>query len=420
MTRSTAAVVGSGVAGLTAAYLLQKQFDVTLFEADSRLGGHVDTREVDIAGRKLLAEAGFLIYNERTSPGLKRLFAELGVTGQPAALTTDVTCADCGFVHAANPLGTDTTPDRPENIDADTWKRFLDDIARFSAALQEMATSGKETTLVIGELLEQGGFSEYFVRHFLYPRTGSWFVSGYRALEVLPVQFVVNTFKNQGLLEPDPFSSWRMVSEGGREYVRRIAEQLTSVRTATSVNSIRRSDLGIEIHDAAGGSHRFDKAVIATHASQARKILVDATAPERELLGSVQYTPIEVLVHTDTTVLRNDRVGTSPLNVRVSCLTHRTSMDHFHVDVAAVSSLDVPERVLVSYNSVDLIAPERILARASYEHPRFDAINFAAQHRLADLSGPTLAFAGSYFGSGFHEDGCDSAIRAVAALGVTW
>jgi predicted NAD/FAD-binding protein len=412
MTRPTVAVVGAGISGMTAAYVLQQEFNVEVFEAADRTGGHSDTREA----RSTPVDVGFMTYGEVSYPTVTRLLGELGVASRTVNLSTAVSCTDCGFSDSPGlPFGSEKLPERPPTVSARTWDRFITDMTRFPKLLTSI-TGPEETSQTLGDFLQHHRFSEYFTRHFLYARLSPWLLAQPRYLDGLPIQFMLNTFGKHDLFGPGVLASWRVVDGGSREYLTRIAGHVKDLHLSTTVSSVRRTGQGVEIRDSDGNLRKFDKAVIATHATQALEMLADPSPMERELLAAFRYSSFEVALHDDPSVLKHND---SAVNLQVSCATHVTQLCDVNLDVTLLQRLGTPERYIVTYGPHH-IDPDRIVYHATYEHPIIDSAAAAAQRRLPKLSGPVLAFAGSYHGDSFHEDACLSGVRSAECLGAKW
>ncbi len=417
MNRQTVAVIGAGVSGMTAAYLLQRRYDVTVFEARSYLGGNAHTEDATLPdGTTVPVDVAFMAYDE-SYPNFKRLMTELKVDNRPANIAIDVVCTGCGFAHmGGSPFGDNVIPDRPDGVDHTDWERFVAELRRFPADLLEILGSDRDTTLSVGEFLADRDYSDYFFQHFVYPRVGPWWLNGPGSVHAMSLEFLLSTMRKYDLLGADAFASWRVVVGGTREYLGRIAEQLTAVHIGDRVREIHRTADGVQVR--ADGTHTFDKAVIAVHPPTALELLKDATPRERELLGVFRYMPLDVTLHTDASVF--PQADHSGFSMRVSCRRKDITFRGFDIDAAIIQRLDTSQPLIASYNGADQVRPDTFLSQSSYEHPVFNKQVFAAQRHLPELSGDRVAFAGAYFGSGFHEDGCASGVRAAEALGVSW
>jgi uncharacterized protein len=425
--RRRIAVIGSGVAGLTAAYVLQRADDVSLFEADERLGGHAHTHDVPCAdGRVLQVDSGFIVHNERTYPLLLRLFRELGVRTQESEMSMSVKCEGCGLEYAGarGPRGVFA---QPRNIAHPRYLRMLTEIARFHRqarrALEEKGTDHDQSaqeTLTLGEFVSRGRFSRYFVSHFMTPLVSAvWSCDPVTALRY-PAHYLFRFLDHHGMLSVSGSPTWRTVTGGSRAYVERIGKQLTAVHTSTPVRMVRRLADGVEILTEDGTTHRYDAVVMATHADQALKLLTDPTETERQVLGAFRYSRNSTLLHTDSSVLPRALAARASWNyVMPACRTPAESI-RISYDMNRLQRLDSPEDHLVTLGGEQSVDPDAVLARMVYEHPVYTPESVAAQHRLPELTSAVTVFAGAYHGWGFHEDGCRSGVAAAAALGVRW
>jgi len=424
--RPAAAVVGAGVAGLTAAYLLQRRYDVTLFEAAGRLGGHADTHEVPAAdGRPLGLDSGFLVFNARTYPTLVRLFGELGIRSAETEMSLSVRCEGCGLEYAGSRgiRGLTTQPGwftRPEYV------RMLGTVPAFyRAARRHLHLGGDGTSLgdgeqSLGDFLAAGGYDRYFIGHFVVPLVAATWSCSPGAVLAYPARYLFEFLDNHGILSVARSPAWRTVSGGSKRYVDQIAKQVTSVRTAAPVRALRRCAGGVEVTDDAGHTGWFDAAVVATHPDQALAMLASPTRAEREVLGAFTYSVSDVALHTDDSVLPRGRAVRSSWNYLLSDCAGTADQVHVSYYLNRLQSLVEPVDYVVTLNRLDQVNPGRIIARMRYEHPLYTRQAVAAQRRLGALNAGPLAYAGAYHGWGFHEDGCRSAVTAAAALGVSW
>jgi predicted NAD/FAD-binding protein len=418
--RSQVAVVGAGVAGLTAAYLLQRAYDVTLYEAQDRLGGHAHTHEVAGPGGRVLAlDSGFLVHNTRTYPRLIRLFGELGVATQQTEMSMSVSCEGCGLEYAGSrgPRGLFPTvglATRPEYLTA------LAAVPRFYRDARQLLTCPNPAPLPLREFLRRGGYRRYFVSHVVIPLVAAvWSCPPADAL-AYPARYLFEFLNHHGMLRVGRSHGWRTVSGGSRCYVERIAKQLTTVTAGLPVRAIRRVSDGVEIHDEDGETRRFTGAVVATHPDEALHLLDPPTAAEKEVLGAFRYTSSEVVLHTDASLLPRAPAARASWNYLLRGCSDTPANVHVSYHLNRLQGLDDPDDYLVTLNALDRVRPDRVLARTAYRHPLYDERAVTAQRRLAELNTPVIAYAGAYHGWGFHEDGCRSGAEAARALGVDW
>ncbi|MFG2431809.1 NAD(P)/FAD-dependent oxidoreductase [Streptomyces sp. NPDC048590] len=419
--RRRTAVVGSGVAGLTAAFVLGKAHDVTLLEADDRVGGHAHTHELTSPdGRSQRVDSGFIVHNRRTYPNLLRLFDELGVATQESEMSMSVRCEGCGLEYAGarGPAGLVA---RPGALLRGRYLRMLAEVPRFHRAARALLAMPEGTGLMtLGEFAERGRFSPYFRAHFLTPVVSAvWSCDPVTALRY-PARYLFRFLEHHGMLSIGDSPVWRTVTGGSREYVERIAKQVSSVRTGAPVRTLRRHGDGVEIVTGDGATEEYDAVVVATHPDQALRMLADPTDEERQILGAFRYSRNPTLLHTDSTLLPGSRGAAASWNYLMPSCAADADRVTVSYDMNRLQRLDAPERYVVTLNGADRVDPDLVRARMVYEHPVFTPESVAAQARLPGLSGPVVAYAGAYHGWGFHEDGCRSGVEAAAALGVTW
>ncbi|MFD8452262.1 NAD(P)/FAD-dependent oxidoreductase [Streptomyces coelicoflavus] len=414
------AVVGSGVAGLTAAYVLGREHRVTLYEADDRLGGHAHTHDLTASdGRVHRVDSGFIVHNRRTYPNLLRLFGELGVATQQSEMSMSVRCEGCGLEYAGarGPAGLLA---RPRNALHGPYLRMLAQVPRFHRAARGLLTDGADQSLTLGEFLDREGFSPYFRAHFMTPVVSAvWSCDAATALRY-PAAYLFRFLHHHGMLAVGGSPVWRTVTGGSRSYVDRIAERLPDVRTATPVRSVARHADGVDVTAADGTTDTYDHLVLAVHPDQALELLADPTPDEKEVLGAFRYSRNATLLHTDTALLPRSRGARSSWNYLMPACDAGADRVRVSYDMNRLQRLDAADTYVVTLGGEDRVDPGRVLARMTYEHPVYTPDSVAAQRRLPGLRTPVTAYAGAYHGWGFHEDGCRSGVEAAAALGVTW
>jgi len=400
------AVVGSGVAGLGAAYLLSRAHDVELFEKDTRAGGHVHTVEHQGIG----LDTGFIVHNTPNYPYLGKLFSELGVAVQDSEMSFSVGCEDCGLEWSGRrPFA------QARNVASPRYLRFLLEVRRWLRTAR--ATMDTSEGLSLGQYVERHGYSEPFRSHFLVPLTSAlWSTSPERALD-FPAAYAIRFFENHGMLGFGRFR-WRTVSGGGRRYVEALLERLPGrAHIGLGVRALRRTADGVELATADGETRRFDRAVVATHADQALDLLADPSPAEQSALGAFRYTANETVLHTDERVLPRSRAARASWNYQVNGALKPTVTYYLN----RLQRLEVDEHFCVTLNRSDEIDPERVIMRTVYDHPLYTLDTLRGQREVAALNGERhTLYAGAHLGNGFHEDGLASAVRAAANLGVEW
>ncbi|ALE74476.1 MULTISPECIES: FAD-dependent oxidoreductase [unclassified Pseudonocardia] len=420
--RPTVAVVGSGVSGLTAAYLLSRTHDVTLYEADDRPGGHAHTHELATSdGGISRVDTGFIVHNDRTYPNLLRLFGELGVSTQDSDMSMSVRCDGCGLEYAGAQRIGGLFP-RASNAVRPQYLRMLGEVVRFHRHARRVLADEAAGDVTLGAFLAIGGYSRYFVQHFMIPVVSCVWSAGAALSMSYPARYLFTFLDHHGMLAIGGSPQWRTVTGGSRSYVDRIVKQLPAVRTGTPVRSVLRTPAGVEVRDDGDAVAAFDRIVVATHPDQALRLLGDdATAAEREVLGAFEYSRNETWLHHDASLLPRARGARASWNyLKPACADSAEAPVLVSYDMNRLMRLTDPDDWVVTLNGSGRVSPDAVVARMQYEHPIYTPTSVAAQRRLPELDTPVTAFAGAYHGWGFHEDGCASGVRAARALGVAW
>lgn len=393
------AVIGSGISGLGAAYLLSQAHDVHVFERDGRAGGHANT----VVHDGLALDTGFLVHNEQNYPLLGRLFGELGVDTHQSEMSFSVSCSGCGLEYSGRrPFA------QPSNAARPGFVALLWEIGRWlrTARPEDEAQS-------LAAYLDEHGYSQRFRRHFLVPLTSAlWSTAPGRALD-FPAAYAIRFFDNHGMLGFGRFR-WRTVTGGSRRYVDAIAARLgPRLRLGSGVRSLRRTPDGVELR-LGEDVERFDRVVVATHADQALALLEDASPDERRVLGGFAYTSNDAILHTDSRFLPRNRRARASWNYRLG--DHGRPTITYHLN--RLQALEADRDYCVTLN--EHVPEEHVLERFTYEHPLYTVATLRAQAELPRLAGGPTLYAGAYFGNGFHEDGLASGAAVARALGVEW
>jgi uncharacterized protein len=411
------AVIGSGISGLSAAWMLSKSRDVTLYEAAPRLGGHANTVTVEMDRRSIAVDTGFIVYNEINYPNLVALFRHLGVPTQASDMSFAASMDGGRFEYSGTGLG-GLFGQRRNALRPRFWIMFRDILRFYRQAPSLYAPSGTDSR-TLGDYLREERYSQAFIDDHLMPMGAAIWSTSASEMHDYPLQAFLQFFVNHGLLLLSGRPQWRTVDGGSRQYVDRLARDFRgTARLATPVASVRRAANGVVITDGNGNSDQFDEVVIASHADEALAMLSDPDAVEQELLGAFGYTPNTAVLHSDPTLMpKRKRVWSSwnylsddsSQSARQLCVTYWMNR---------LQNLKTPRPLFVTLNPHREPDPESIHASFDYTHPRFDSPALAAQKRLWDLQGKNRTwFCGAYFGSGFHEDGIQSGLAVAEALG---
>lgn len=419
MSRRRIAVVGSGVAGLTAAYILQREADVTLYEADDRLGGHADTHEVVGPDNVLRnVDTGFIVHNLRTYPMLRRLFSELGVATQESDMSMSISCAGCGLEYAGG-RGVGGLLPTARVLTNRPYMRMLGEVVRFHRRARALL-AGSDDDITVRQFLAAGEFSPYFAAHFMTPLIAAVWSTAPTQAGDYPARYLFAFLQNHGMLSVTGSPVWYTVVGGSARYVERAAKGLTAVQTSTPIRAIARSGRGVEVRDESDAATQYDGVVVATHPGQALQLLSAPTAAERDVLGAIGFTVNPTVLHTDASVLpRSARAQASWNYALPGCEAVPTAVQVSY-NMNRLQRFDAPQTYVVTLNGDGRVDPETVLARMDYEHPVYTSGSVAARERLPELNDGVVAFAGAYHGWGFHEDGCRSGVSAAASLGVRW
>ncbi len=413
------AIVGSGIAGLTCAHVLGPHHDVTLIEADDRLGGHSNTVTVDDPREgELGIDTGFIVHNDRNYPNLQRLFAELDIRTVDTEMSFGVADQASGFAYRATNLNT-LLADRA-NLLRPALYRMLFDIVRFYRNGRRFLRDGDDDTSLAG-FLERGRYSRDFVDLHLIPMGASVWSADPASFDAFPARSLLRFLDNHGLLSVRNRPQWKAIVGGSREYVNRIADRFGgSVMLGTPVTAVRRDVDGVDVVTA-DRTLRFDAVVLACHSDQALQLLADPTPAEKEILSSIRYQRNVATLHTDLSVLPDRQRAWSAWNYFRRAGGADAGRAVLTYDLTALMKLPDARRYLVSLNDDDRIDPDTVLYRTIYAHPVFDGPAIAAQRRVGEISGLSRThYAGAYWGFGFHEDGMVSGLRVCRELGHEW
>lgn len=419
--RPRVAVVGSGVSGLTAAYVLRRTHDVTLFEAEDRFGGHAHTHALDADGTTHHVDSGFIVHNDRTYPLLRRLFAELDVDVHPTEMSMSISCEGCGLEFAGGRKLPGLFAQRRRLADP-TYLRLLAGVKRFQRAALALLDSEPDASepQTLGDFLALHGFSDHFVAHYAVPVVSCVWSSGQETALQYPARYLFEFLRHHGFLSISGSPQWYTVRGGSGAYVQKVAAAIGDVRAATPVRAVSRKPDGVVVLDGSGDEHRVDSVVIATHADDALALLTDATDAERRVLGSFTYSHNETVLHQDPSLLPRADGAKASWNYRMDTCSARGDSTAVTYWMNKLQGIESSRPYLVSLNSTPRIRADEVIATMQYTHPVYTPTSVAAQRELPDLSDGRTAFAGAYHGWGFHEDGCRSGVEAARSLGATW
>jgi predicted NAD/FAD-binding protein len=411
------AIIGSGIAGLTCAHLLNRRHDVTVFEAGDWVGGHTHTVQVSVEGRQYAVDTGFIVFNDWTYPNFIRLLGQLGVSFKPTEMSFSVNDPDSGLEYNGNNLNSLFAQRR--NLLSPGFWGMLRDILRFNKEAQRDLNELRiDADMTLDDYLKAGGYGERFILHYIVPMGAAIWSMPMAEMLNFPLQFFVRFFKNHGLLSVSDRPQWQVIEGGSSAYIAPLTAAFKDrIRLNCPVKRVDRDEHGVVIHSPAGIEH-FDKVVFACHSDQALQILASPSEAERAILGALPYADNEVVLHTDTQLLPTRKLAWASWNYRLSGAGHTHAAVTYDMNI--LQGIESDTTFCVSLNQSAGINPNKVLARFTYAHPQFSLAAVAAQNRWAELDGVRHThYCGAYWANGFHEDGVVSALRVAAAFGET-
>lgn len=407
------AVVGAGIAGLVSARLLRERYEVTVFEAAGRVGGHTVTTRVRAAEGPLAVDAGFIVYNEPNYPNFVRLLADLGVASRSTSMSFSVTSERSGIEYAGTNLNTLFA--QRSNLFRPRHYRFLAEILRFNREAKRLIADGSGGTLA--DFLATHRLSGALAEEYVFPLTSAIWSTDPRRIMEAPARFLLRFLDNHRLLNLTGRPVWRVIRGGSRQYVERLIQPFRArIFVGTPVRQLRRGAAGVEVVTDSGRA-RFDHVVVAAHSDQALAMLDRPTRRESAVLGAIRYQANPAVLHTDVSVLPRRRRAWASWNYRTPREAGRPVAVTYNM--TRLQSLPTETTYCVSLNLNDVIDERRVIARFDFRHPLFDRAAVAAQGRHAEVSGADrIHYCGAYWGHGFHEDGVVSALAVARRLGV--
>ena len=408
------AIVGGGVSGIVAAHALHERHEITLFEANSYLGGHTNTISVErVDGPPLAIDTGFIVLNDRNYPRFSELLAAAGVPVQATHMGFSVKGEDEDFEYAGTPAGLFA---QRSNLARPQFWRMIKDLLEFNRSLAKLLVEGVEEDRSLRAFVEDGGYSRWFIERLIVPQASAVWSADPAGMWDFPVRFLAEFFQNHGMLGFRDRPQWQTVVGGSKCYVAALSARFADrVRLNTAVQAIRRHPDGVEIQTRGNGVERFDLAVIACHADHALAALADPTPSEREVLGAFSYSANEAVLHTDARLLPRRRRVRAAWNYHLFERPRPQTTVTYYMN--HLQRLNCVEDYCVSLNVSDLIDPSKVIRHIDYTHPIYTRASVAAQSRWQEISSDgRTRYAGAHWGSGFHEDGVVSGLRAVRGL----
>ncbi len=404
------AVIGTGIAGNVVAYHLARRHEITVFEADARVGGHTNTVEVEWQGSSYPVDTGFIVFNEWTYPNFIALLDELGVGWQDSDMSFSVQCRHHHLEYNGASLNTLFAQRR--NLLRPSFHRMVRDILRFNREATELLRPGAPDCS-LEDYLHGKGYSREFRDHYVMPMGAAIWSAKPDGFGRVPARFFVRFFHNHGMLSVNERPTWRVIRGGSARYVEKlVAGHRERIRLSSPVQRIRRCADHVEVRAAHQAPERFDQVFIATHSDQALAMLADPSELERRTLGAIGYQHNEAVLHTDASLMPRRRRAWAAWNYHIPRRRQRRVAVTYNMNI--LQGLKAPAQFCVTLNHREAIDPDRIIARFDYAHPVFTPEAVAAQRRQRDLNGVNRTYyCGAYWRYGFHEDGVVSALAAL-------
>jgi predicted NAD/FAD-binding protein len=413
------AIVGSGISGLTCAYLLNKEHDISVFESGDYIGGHTATKEVKFADQMWQIDTGFIVFNDRTYPNFEKLLAQIGVDRLPTEMSFSVSNQDSGLEYSGS--GLNGLFAQRSNIFNIRFLNLIKEILRFNKLCKKLwaakQVAGNEN---LGDFLKQHKFSEYFAAHYILPMGAAIWSASLIEMKAFPLYFFIRFFYNHGLLSIFNRPQWYVIPGGSKQYITPLVSSFSNkIHLNSSVTAVKRLPEGIELQVNNGQWQRFDEVVLACHSDQAQAMLVDITEQEKSVLGGLKYQQNEVVMHHDQSLLPSKKGAWAAWNYHLNSDNFRPAALTYNMNILQRLPDSAPT-FCITLNQTALIDPQKILAVYHYDHPIFNARSLDSQQKRTHICGHNHThFAGAYWYNGFHEDGVVSALDVCKRFGIT-
>lgn len=409
------AVIGSGISGLTSAYLLSRKFDVTVFEKNDYIGGHTATVDVELDGRQYAVDTGFIVFNDKTYPEFLGLMGQLGIDKQLSEMSFSVNNLKTGLQYNGHDLNT-LFAQRKNILSPKFWK-LIREILKFNDLCKNAYMSPVEDEFdTLGTFLRQHGFSRFFAENYILPMGAAIWSTSIEQMELFEFKFFVRFFHNHGLLNVTDRPQWYVVPGGSRSYIAPLIERFKDkIRLNTSIEQITRDAQGANIALGDGTTERFDEVVLACHSDQALSLLGDPSEDEQQVLSALPYSENEVVLHTDEAILPSNKRAWASWNYLLDDKPNLPVSVTYNMNI--LQSIDSPHTFCVTLNQTGRIDKNKILRTFNYAHPVYDVKSQKAREQRITICGHNHThFAGAYWYNGFHEDGVKSALDVAKRL----
>ena len=402
------AIVGSGISGNSLAYTLSKEHDITLFEKNNRLGGHSHTHEITSQGKKINVDTGFIVFNKKTYPLFTKLLDELNVHYEKSDMSFSVFSKDRNFEYNGTTLNTLFSQRR--NIFNYKFIKMIYEIIKFNKVALTLLSA--KTEISLETFLRQNNFSDYFCKNYILPMGSAIWSSNINSMLKFPAVFFVKFFNNHGMLNINDRPQWLTVTNGSKEYVEKLTASIKkNIKLNCPVKTVKRNKDSVEIKSS-DGTEIFDYIFFACHSDEALKLIIDPSAQEKKVLSSIPYSKNEVTLHTDESIMPNNKLTWAAWNYNIDSTDDMPIALTYNMNI--LQNLKTQQTILVTLNDNGNINPKKVLKKINYDHPLFSLRSVEAQKSYGIISGVNrTGYAGAYWGNGFHEDGISSAYNAI-------
>lgn len=402
------AIIGSGISGLTCAYLLSKKYDITLFEKNDYIGGHTATVDIEHNGEKHAIDTGFIVCNNKTYPNFLKLLSQIGVAYKDTEMSFSVHNVQSQMEY--NGHGVNSLFAQRSNIFKPRFWLLIKDILRFNKLCKQLHQTDIDPALTLGDFLDQHAFSDFFCQHYILPMGAAIWSTSLQEMRDFELKFFVRFFYNHGLLNISDRPQWHVIKGGSREYIKPLTRRFADkIRLNSDIKQVTRGNTGISLEFADGTTQIFDDVVFACHSDQALKLLGDASEQEQSVLGNIPYSKNEVVLHTDINMLPKRKLAWASWNYRLDSNNPRPAAVTYNMNI--LQGLKTDTTYCVTLNQTEQIDKSKILRSFVYHHPVFNKQSMAAQQQRDTICGTNHThFCGAYWYNGFHEDGVRSAL----------
>jgi predicted NAD/FAD-binding protein len=404
------AIIGAGVSGNTLGWHLNKQHDVTVFEADAHIGGHTHTHQVEAFGRQYQIDTGFIVYNNWTYPNFIHMLNELGVETQSSNMSFSVKDESSGLEYNGTSLNSLFA--QRLNLLRPSFIGMIKDILHFNKEAPALLED-HQADMPFGEYLNLNRYGQHFIKHYVIPMGSAIWSASPEQMFAFPAKFFIRFFHNHGMLSVSDRPEWRVIKGGSHGYVDKLTQSFKDrIKLNTPIESVCRTQDGVSVKPKNKPAESFDWVFFACHSDQALAMLDDATKDEIEVLGAIPYQNNHIVLHTDVNLMPKKKLAWAAWNYHLTAQPLNRAAVTYNMNI--LQSLDSPEPFLVTLNHTDKIDPSKIIKTLQYTHPVFTPQGIAAQARHAQISGVNrTGYAGAYWRNGFHEDGVVSALAAL-------